>query len=214
MGPIFARTEMDDRGSADHSPATVSTRESPNSGDFRSTRADEMSRRNSHQESLKSPIGALASSVRRVARFRRSPPQFPTKMATVIPPSVVVIKQTNSEKIAVTRPIKIMRRGQARSYPHHITASQLADEEDDADEHLRKHYDGRSWDMYVRITDFRKNQQHHIQQATGSDAYVNGDYGHFLPFPPDPSATMIAQDSSHQHYEESSDHEMIFGDLE
>jgi hypothetical protein len=195
MGPVLPISVMDDRGSADRSPATASTRESPDSGDFRSTRADEKSRSNSHQESLKSPIGTLASSIRRVARFRRSPSRTPTK-------------------IAVTRPIKIKRRGQARSYPHHITASQLADEEDDADEHLRKHYDARSWDMYVRITDFRKNQQHHIQQATGADAYVNGDYGHFLPFPPDPSATMIAPDSSHQHYEESSDHEMIFGDLE
>jgi hypothetical protein len=206
---------MDDRGSADRSPATASTRESEDSGDyFRSTRADEKSRSNSHQESLKSPIGTLASSIRRVARFRRSPSRTPTKMATAIPPSVLVIKQTSPEKITVTRPIKIKRRGQARSYPHHITASQLADEEDDADEHLRKHYDARSWDMYVRITDFRKNRQHHIQQATGADAYVNEDYGHFLPFPPDLSTNMIAPDSSHEHYEESSDHEMIFGDLD
>jgi hypothetical protein len=213
MGPVLAKIEMDDRGSPHNSPATASTRDSPESGDyFRSTRADEKSRGNSQQEYLKSPISTLASSLRRIARFRRTPSHTPTKMATVMPPSVLVIKQASPEKISVTHPIKIKCRGQARSYPHHITASQLADEEDDVDEHLRKHYDGRSWDMYVRITDFRKNQQHHIQQATGADAYVDGDYSH-LQFPPYPSATMIAQDS-HQHYEESSDHEMIFGDLE
>lgn len=137
-------------------------------------------------------------------------------MAAVLPPSVFVIKQTNPEKILVTRPIKIKRRGQSRSYPHHIIPSQVADEEDDVDEHLKKHYDGRSWDMYVRITDFRKNQQLHIppQAAGANNACADSDYGHFLSFPPDPAATMIAQESSYQHYEESSDRDMIFGDLE
>jgi hypothetical protein len=214
MGLVLTKTVMDDRGSTHHSPATACTRDSPDSGDFRgSTRAYEQSRGKSQQEYLKSPICTLASSLRRVARCRRTASRNPTKMATVMPPSVLVIKQTNPEKIPVTRPIKIKHQGQARSYPHHITASQLADEEEDVDEHLRKHYDGRSWDMYVRITDFRKNQRHHIKPTTGADAYVNVDYGH-LQFPPDPSATLIAQDSSHQHYEESPDHEMIFGDLE
>ena len=213
MGHVLAKTVMDDRGSSHHSPATASTRDSPDSGDFRSTRADEKSRGKSPLEYLKSPIGTLASSPRRVAHFRRTPSHTPTKMVPVMPPSVLVFKQTNPEKISVTRPIKIKSRGQARSYPHHITASQLANDEQDADEHLRKLYDGRSWDMYLRITDFRKNQQHHIKQTTGADAYVSRDYGQ-PHFPPDPSASMIAQDSSHQHYEESSDHEMIFGDLD
>jgi hypothetical protein len=209
MGPVLAKTVMDGRGSTDCSPATASTRDSPDSGDFRSIRADERSRRNSQQ-----PKGTIASSLSRVARFRRKPSHTPTKMDTVLPPSVFVIHQANPEKITVTRPIKIKRRGQNRSYPHPPTASQLADEEEDVDEHLRKLYDGRSWDMYVRITDFRKNQEHYVQRATGANDYVNGDNGHYLPFPQDHSATMVAQDSSHQHFEESSDHEMIFGDME
>jgi hypothetical protein len=191
----------------DGSQTTASTRDSPDYGGF--------SRCNSQQESIKSSrIGSIASSLSRVARFRRTSSHNPSRMDAVLPPSVLVIKQTSPEKGSVTRPIKIKRRGQARSYPYPLTASQIADEEDAVDEHLRKLYDMRSWDMYVRITEARKNQQHHIQQATGATAYANNGHGQFLSFPPDHSAATIPLDSSHHHHEASLDHEMIFGDME
>jgi hypothetical protein len=207
---------MGDCGSADGSKSTASTRDSPDFGGFRFTRAGEKNRRNSQQESFnfKSPIGTIKSSIAPLSLFRRTPSRAPTKMHPDLPPSVLVINQTRPEKESVTRPIKIKRRGQNRTYPYPLTASQIADEEDDVDEHLTKLYDMRSWDMYMRITEARKNQQQSIQQATGANAYVNGDYSHFLSFPCDPSATMIDQDLSHLYHEESPEHEMIFGDLE
>jgi hypothetical protein len=70
---------------------------------------------------------------------------------------------------------------------------------------------GGNWDMYVR-TDFRKSTA--PQQATGADSYVNRDYSVSSKFPPDPSAAMIAQGLRPPTHYESSDHEMIFGDLE
>jgi hypothetical protein len=216
---LSSEREKEEMVLTDSSLTTVTTRDSPDFGDFRFAKSgDRNGRRHSSQDSSKSPtVGIITSSLSRVARFCRSPSRpNPTKKVTALPPSVLIIKQMSPEKGAATYPIKIPpRRGKTRSLP---LPAGSPDEEDIANEHLRKLYDTRTWDMYMRITEARKNQRHHtntvhIQHASYVNASAHGN-GHFLCSLPDGSTGMMPQDSSQQYSGDLPDHEMIFGDLE
>jgi len=187
---------------------TESNKGSPEVGNTPTTRAFERHRRNSHQDSPKL-----------VSRGRFCQSQDDSALPTFL--LLINLHETNqtAPKKGSSSGKRPRRREKTRSCPLPVVRCEHWSYEEDDAEHLQQHYDKRTWDMYIRITQAREKQQQlsnngvHILIDAEQQAF--GTYDGTCQCLTDVPAVVF--DASHcLYYPEckENDCEMIFGDLD